>query len=366
MTSLLVSTKKGGFIFDLSEDRESATIRDPILFGHTIYHMVSDPREPDTILLATKTGHLGPTVFRSADGGKTWSEASKPPRFNKEDGKSVNFVFWLAPGHPDNPHKWFAGTSPQGLFVSNDSGDTWEPFDQFNHNPLIKSITENNFGTPIGPLLHSINIDPKDPNHMALAMSLGGIFETTDAGEIWKPQNQNVLADFLPDPYPETEQCVHNFQMHPANPDIWYQQGHCGVYKFDRKVDNQWERIGKTIPIGDIGFPLILHPTDPDTLWVIPMDGSDVWSRTSVNGKPALYMSTDGGRSWIRQDSGLPKQAWFTILRQAAAHDFQNPLGLYFGTKSGQLWHSNDQGENWKALHLHLPEIYAVTAMNPE
>ena len=113
--------------------------------------------------------------------------------------------------------------------------------------------------------------------------------------------------------------------------------------------------------IGDIGFPLILHPRDVDTLWVFPMDGSDVWPRTCVNGEPALYKSINGGSDWVRQDNGFPdNNAWFTVMRQATAHDFQDPLGLYVGTKGGEVWSSIDEGETWQNIIRHLPEVYSL------
>jgi hypothetical protein len=366
MVSLLIGTKKGAFIFDLSENRQKATPREPILFGQIIYHMVSDPRNPKTILMAAKTGHLGPTIFRSEDGGKSWKEASQPPKFEENANKSVDFVFWITPGHKSKPNQWFASTSPQYLFVSNDNGDTWIPVDKFNKHPLIAELIKDNQGTPAGPLLHSINISSEDPNHMAVALSSGGVFETKDGGENWIAMNKNVLADFLPEPYPEVGHCVHNFQMHLANPKLWYQQNHCGVYRIDTENEIEWTRIGENIPkeIGDIGFSLIVHPTDINKIWVTPMDGTSVWPRTSIDGKPAFYHSADGGQTWIRQDNGFPKEnAWFTILRQAACHDFQEPLGLYFGNKAGEIWYSIDEGSSWKLMHKNLPEVYSVEIM---
>lgn len=362
MTFVLhIATKKGAFQLT-SEDREKWELSDPILFGNIVEHMVPDPRDPQRILASARTGHLGPTVFRSEDGGKTWIEAEQPPRFPKQYENSVEFVFWLTPGHESQPGVWYAGTSPRGLYRSEDHGKTWNFIHDFYDHPLINSVINDGGGTPIGPLLHSINVDPRDPDHLILAMSSGGSFQTRDGGKSWSAFNQNVRADFLPDPYPEVGHCVHNMQMHPQNPDLIYQQNHCGVYKINQATDEQWTRIGDNLPeeIGDVGFPLIIHPMDENKLWVIPMDSSDIWPRTSVDGKPALYHSADGGESWDRQDNGFPDQAWFTVLRQAATHDGQEQLGLYFGNRNGQIWASMDEGKSWAKIADYLPDVYSL------
>ena len=293
---------------------------------------------------------------------KSWKEAEQPPKFPDQYNLTVKFNFWLTPGHADNPGQWFVGTSPRGLFITNDGGNTWEPVDRYLNFPLINEIIHDDGGTPIGPLLHSININPENPDEMILAMSSGGAFRTLDKGMTWVPFNKNVLADFLPDPYPETGHCVHNMQIHPKNPHLVYQQGHCGVYRIDLDKDDEWTRIGDNLPreIGDIGFPLILHPRDPKTLWVIPMDGTEIWPRTSVDGKPALFKSTDGGESWCRQDNGLPDTAWFTVLRQASTVDNEDRVGLYFGNRNGEVWASIDEGESWNCIATHLPDVYSL------
>jgi photosystem II stability/assembly factor-like uncharacterized protein len=149
--------------------------------------------------------------------------------------------------------------------------------------------------------------------------------------------------------------------MHPLNPDRLYQQNHCGIYRIDRP-DNTWVRIGENMPldVGDIGFPVELHPRDPDTAWVFPMDGTDVWPRTSPDGRPAAYVTRDSGDTWARLDRGLPERAWFTVKRQAMTLDEHDPVGVYFGTTSGEVWASRDEGDSWTCIAEHLPEIYAV------
>jgi len=156
----------------------------------------------------------------------------------------------------------------------------------------------------------------------------------------------------------------HCVRLCPTNPDRLYQQNHCGIYRIDRP-SSEWVRVGRSMPkrVGDVGFPMVVHPRDADTAWVLPMDGTTVWPRTSPGGKPSVYVTRNAGRTWQRLDSGLPaRQAWWTVKRQAMASDRGKPVGLYFGTTSGELWTSRDEGRRWSCLARHLPEIYAVEA----
>jgi hypothetical protein len=183
-----------------------------------------------------------------------------------------------------------------------------------------------------------------------------------DGGRHWKPliEGMEVVGGF--DPKTVTFHDPHCVRLCPSNPDRLYQQNHCGIYRLDRPA-KVWKRIGKTMPskIGDIGFPMVVHPHDDASAWVLPMDGQTVWPRTSVNGAPAVYGTSDAGKSWMRLDSGLPKsQAWWTVKRQAFAADRQKAVGLYFGTTSGELWASRSAGKSWSCIARHLPEIYAV------
>jgi hypothetical protein len=371
--TLLIATRKGAWFLKGGSGRRSWAIEGPVFLGHIVYHIVLDPRDQSTLLMAARTGHLGPTVFRSTDDGKTWKEASQPPAFAKapagQKGRVVDYVFWLAPGHPGEPDVWYAGTAPQGLFRSEDGGDTWQSVVGFNDHPMRPKWTGGEQdGTPDGPTLHSILIDPRDPHHMYLGMSGGGVFESVDKGNDWTPLNAGCRADFLPDPYPEYGHDPHRVLLHPREPDILYQQNHCGIYRMDRQ-EGTWVRIGEHMPkeVGDIGFPLVLHPRDPQTVWVFPMDGTEVWPRVSPDGKPATYMTRDAGRTWQRMDYGLPaSQAWFTVKRQAMTADAHEPLGIYFGTTSGEVWASTNEGAEWTCIARHLPEIYAVEAAEIE
>jgi photosystem II stability/assembly factor-like uncharacterized protein len=364
-TALLIATRKGLWILADDTRRVTWKLQGPHFLGHIVHHAVLDPRDGKTLLVAARTGHLGHTVMCSTNRGRTWTESRQPPVFDPaHDARSVDHVFWLTPGHPSEPGVWYGGTSPHGLFRSEDGGDTWQGVG-FNHHPRRRDwCGGDKDGTPDGPKVHSIIVDPRDANHLYIGMSSGGIFESTDRGAGWKPLNKGLLATFMPDPYPEYGQDPHCMRLHPAMPDRLYQQNHCGIFRIDRPSDT-WIDIGKSMPkkAGNIGFPMTLHPRDPETAWVFPMDGSDVWPRTSPGGKPAVYRTTNGGKSWQRQDKGFPpQQAWWTVKRQAMTADGHDVLALYLGTTSGEIWASKNEGASWKCLVSHLPHVYAVEA----
>jgi photosystem II stability/assembly factor-like uncharacterized protein len=365
---LLVGTRKGAWIFRSDAARQVWTVDGPHFLGSIVNHLVIDPRDQRTMLMAASTGHLGPTIFRSTDGGATWTEAKRPPAFTRavegETPRAVDHSFWVEPGHASEPGVWWAGTSPPGLFVSRDGGETWDGVAGFNDNPMYWQWCPADGGTPDGALLNQIVIDPRDAAHMYIATSTGGVFESLDRGASWSPLNRNVEANFFPDPYPEFGQDAHYIALAPTNPDRLWQQNHCGIYRLDRPSD-VWERIGKQMPeeIGDIGFTIVPHPRDAATAWVFPMDGTEVWPRVSPGGRPAVYRTRDAGASWERQDAGFPsEQGWFTVKRQAFCADANDPVGLYLGTTGGELWMSDDEGASWRCIVRHLPEIYSVVA----
>jgi photosystem II stability/assembly factor-like uncharacterized protein len=363
---VLVATRKGAWLLHGDEKRRVWRLDGPHFLGHIIHHLVLDPRDGRTLLAAASTGHLGPTIFRSTDLGRTWKEAEQPPAFARApegQGRAVSHTFWLTPCHVNEPDTWYAGTSPQGLFRSEDGGVTWAPFSCINDDPQYRAwMGTVQDGTPDGPKLHSIMVDPRDPAHLYIAMSGGGVHESVDGGQTFRPlvKGLEVVEGF--DAGDVTFHDPHCVRMCPGNPDRLYQQNHCGIYRLDRPGDG-WTRIGRSMPehVGDIGFPMVVHPRDADTAWVFPMDGTTVWPRTSPDGTPAVYGTRDGGASWRRLGSGLPgEQAWWTVKRQAMAADALDPVGLYFGTTSGELWMSADEGEHWLGVTRHLPEIYAL------
>ncbi|TXT26697.1 MAG: glycosyl hydrolase BNR repeat-containing protein [Rhodocyclaceae bacterium] len=369
---LLVATRKGAWLYHTDAARQSWRIDGPHFLGQIVNHLVLDPRDGRTLLAAAKTGHLGPTIFRSTDLGKTWQEAAKPPAFgpatNGLDGRAVDHTFWLTPGHADEPDVWYAGTSPQGLFRSADGGMNWAPFSCINDDPQYRQwFGTVQDGTPDGPKLHSIIVDPRNAKHLYFAMSGGGVHESHDGGMSFAPlvEGMEVVEGF--DPANTSFHDPHCVRLCPSNPDRLYQQNHCGIYRLDRP-GKRWQRIGRNMPkeVGEIGFPMVVHPHDDRMAWVFPMDGTEVWPRTSPDGRPAVYATHDGGETWQRHCNGMPAEhAWWTVKRQAMTADKQGTVGLYFGTTSGELWQSRDEGQQWACLARHLPEIYSVEVGYP-
>lgn len=382
----LLGTRKGAWLLRKTAD-QPWVLAEPWFFGCQVHHVVQDSRGEGTLLAAVRTGHLGPTIYRSVDSGRTWKESERPPRFRAKEeyaesnlsaddarrqGLTLDHVFFLAPGHASQPGVWYAGSSPIGLFISRDDGITWDGVSGFNDNPALSQWCYNFApGTPDGPKCHSVQVDPSDARRLLVGLSGGGLFLSRDQGLSWEAMNAGVAMDFAPPKEDGSEyefgHDPHDAVIHPANPRRWYHQNHCGIYRLDwhENVKQQrWTRIGENMPkeVGDIGFPMTCHPRDDKTVWVVPMDGGTVWPRTSVEGKPAVFRTRDAGTTWHRLDRGLPSRAWHTVLRQAMAQNGGTPLRLAFGTTSGEMWESTDEGDSWQIVAAGLPKIMSVMA----
>jgi molybdopterin converting factor small subunit len=325
---LLVATRKGAWLFHGDARRKSWRVDGPHFLGHTVSHLRLDPRDGRTLLAAVKTGHLGPTIFRSTDLGRSWKEAAQPPAFAKaapgETGRAVDHTFWLDPRPRQRGGSWYAGTSPQGLFRSEDGGVTWAPLPSVNDDPAARVD---------GHACRTARPTGRNCTRSSSTRATLRIWSSAcRAAACTSPPTAAQLVDADPGAggggglrrrHHLTFHDPHCVRVCPSNPDRLYQQNHCGIYRLDRPGD-QWLRIGRKMPrrVGDIGFPMVVHPRDADTAWVFPMDGTDVWPRTSPQGKPAAYVTRNGGRSWQRLDGGLPEsQAWWTVKRQAMTGD---------------------------------------------
>jgi photosystem II stability/assembly factor-like uncharacterized protein len=351
--TLLVGTKRGLFRVRSDPRRERWSISEPLLAGHEVYHAAADPRVPGRAWAATDHAVWGAHVHRSDDGGKTWTLLQNAPHHADERG--LEAIWYVAPGPLAEPDAIYAGIEPAGLFLSHDAGITWEAVDALNDHPT--SATWQPAGG--GLALHSIIVDPADERRIYCALSAGGVYRSDDGGASWAPCNRGVRADFLPDPLPETGQCVHKLRLHPAHGSPLYQQNHCGVYRSDDRGDS-WTDIGAGLPSG-FGYALALDPRDDGTLFVIPEESSHM--RTTVDGRLRVYRSRDAGDTWHALEDGLPQQhAYVSVLRDAMAEDSLEPHGVYFGTSSGHLFASRDAGGRWELIAGFLPKILSVTA----
>jgi photosystem II stability/assembly factor-like uncharacterized protein len=348
---LLVGTRKGGFIVEGDNGRGVWTIRGPVCEGWPIHDMSDDPAT-GTLYAGGGNAWYGPGVFRSNDLGQTWAVSSSGITYG-DDGPKISAVWNVTAAHGAIN----AGVGDAGLFRSEDGGETWIHVEGLTNHP---SRPEWQPGAG-GLILHTIIPHPTDEQRMWVAISAVGCFETRDGGATWQTRNSGVRADFNPVKYPEFGQCVHKMAMAAGEPLHLYQQNHCGVY---RTLDGgeTWQEITPGLP-SQFGFPIVAHPRDPLTAWTIPLNEPEQ-GRYVPDGAAAVWRTRDGGDSWTRLDSGLPQEhAYLGILREAMAVDRLDPVGVYFGTSTGQLWVSRDEGDSWEMLTGDLPGIFSVEAV---
>ncbi len=348
--TLLVGTRRGLFIAR-SGDRIQWVLEGPHLEGREVYHAIRDPR---TGVLWAATDHKvwGAHVHRSDDRGRTWEVLEAAPHY--PDDRGLKAIWFLAPGPPSEPDTLWAGIEPAGLFVSRDAGRTWEGVSSLNDDPSNRTWQPAGGGLALGGIQH----DPADPDRLYCSLSAGGVYRSHDGGATWTAANRGVRADFMPQKYPETGQCVHKLRLHPALPDRLYQQNHCGVYRSDDRGES-WIEITNNLP-SDFGYALALDPRDPDTAFVIPEESSHM--RATCDGRLRVYRTDDAGATWTALTQGLPQEhAYVSVLRDAMDHDGLDPVGLYFGTSTGHLFASADRGESWRSVAGYLPKILSVT-----
>ena len=349
---LLVGTRKGAFVFTTGHDRKNWKVSGPHLKGNEIYHLAYD-RRSGAILASIVSGHWGPTVARSEDLGSTWKESSTPPRFPKGSGLSVARLWQIRPGPESEPGLVYAGVEPACLFKSEDGGKSWEV-----NAALMNHKTRKKWVPGAGGLcLHTVLVSEKRPRRVHVAISAVGTLRSDDAGESWRFQNKNVLADFQPEKYPEYGQCVHKLAANPSTPDVIYHQNHCGVYRSDDAGDN-WVDIRNNLP-SRFGFPVAADANDPKRAYLAPLEGD--FSRIPPGGHFAVWGTDNRGKEWFKLDEGLPAKSYYTILRDGMVSDMEDPCGIYFGTTTGQLFASRDQGSHWEKIADDFPPILSVS-----
>src|SRR5579862_2345764 len=353
---LLVGTTKGAFILRSNAQRSRWEVGGPYFHGQFVYAMAFDNRGEQHRIWMSTSSYWG-TVLRSSDDfGKSWTNPQQAPiRFPSDTGLSLKNIWQITPGHPDEPNVLYCGVEPAALFETRDGGENWSLVrGLFDHPHRPRWMPGNG-----GLALHTVVLDPADKQRIYVAISAGGVYRTTDGGATWTAQNRGIRAMFRPDKFPEFGQCVHKIAMHPARPGRLFLQNHWGLYRSDDGAES-WTDVANGLP-SDFGFPVLMHPKNPDCVYVAPVESDEF--RCACDGRLRIYRSRNAGASWEPLMRGLPqKRAYETILRDAMAADSFDPAGIYFGTRSGQLFGSRDEGRTWQKILEGLPSVVCLRA----
>ncbi|HEX8995077.1 MAG TPA: sialidase family protein [Ktedonobacterales bacterium] len=353
-TVALVGTKRGLFLLR-SADRETWECAPTKLSGARVYNAMLDQRGGRRRIFATDNGDFFGTFLRYSDDlGQTWQEPERGIQFPEESGLSLKNIWTIEPGRRDQPNVVYAGVDPATLWVSEDGGVTWSVNEE-----LAKHAATGEWQPGAGGLcLHTIVPDYSNPERMWIGISSVGCLRTDDNGKTWRYMNKNTRAGFLPDPYPEYGQCLHRMTQHPTQPEVLYQQNHCGIYKTEDGAES-WIDIQRDLP-SEFGFPIALDPQRPDTVFVIV---EEPMGRHNVGDQFTVYRTQDGGDSWEPLTIGLPKGPGVRlgVLRHGMCTDTHSSCGVYVGTNTGQLFMSPDSGESWRLIADFLPSINSVT-----
>ena len=350
-----IGTKKGLFLAT-STDRSSWSLSDPHFLMSEIPSIAFDARGGRTRLFAGGTSeHWGPTVSHSDDLGATWHEVEEAAiRFPEDTGAALERVWQIQPATDAEPDVLWAGCQPISLWRSEDGGEHFE---------LVRGLWDHphrsEWGAGYGgAAAHSVAVHPGDPATLHVAMSTGGVYRTADGGATWQPRNSGISAYFMPGPEPEFGQCVHKIARDAEVPDRLYAQNHHGVYRSDDGADT-WTSIADGLP-SDFGFVMLSHPRVGGTVWVVPLKADG--ERIPPDARLAVHRSRDAGRTWERLDSGLPDRDYNAVLRDAAAVDTCDPVGVYVGTRGGEVYASADEGETFGLVASGLPDVLCVRA----
>jgi photosystem II stability/assembly factor-like uncharacterized protein len=351
---VLVGTKRGLFLLT-SQDRDRWDVEATALKGQRIFNAVLDQRNGHRLFAADNGDFFGSFLRYSDDFGQTWHEPEKGIQFPEDSEQKLNNIWVIEPGRPNEPGIVYAGIDPASLWVSNDGGVHWDLNAGLANHPTRESWQPGAGGL----CLHSIIADPSDASRMWIGISAVGCMRTDDGGQSWMFANKNTRADFLPEKYPEFGQCIHRLVQHSTNPDMLYQQNHCGIYKTTNAGDD-WIDIQQNLP-SDFGFPIALDVHHPETVYVIVEDGM---GRNNVSEQFTVYRTENGGEHWQPLTEGLPAGPGVRlgVLRHGMCTDGKDPCGVYVGTNTGQLFASNNRGDSWRLIADFLPPIYSVTA----
>lgn len=357
-----IGTKKGLFVAESGKGRKKFDLRGPFGPGVAVYSAMVDARGTPRIYASSCNPFFGMKVLRSTDLGHKFKETKSAPAFPKDDGRAMANIWSLESG--EGKKELWCGVEPAALFRSDDNGDSWKLVQGISNHPHARQWHPGNGGL----CMHTI---VRDGDRVHLGISTGGHYLSEDGGDTFQPSNKGVGAGFVPDPYPEFGQCVHKIARPKDAPGRLYMQNHGGWARWDgpggprpdigvlRSDDHgkSWRSIAKGLP-SDFGFPIVVHPDDADTVYVMPHEGM---TRTCPGGAPAVWRSENGGDTWSKTAKGFPKKdSYFTVQRDAMTVDELKSPALYFGTTTGQLWIGRDGGEQWDCLYDSLPPIHCV------
>ena len=350
-TLLLVGTRKGCFLLESDGDRRDWTLRGPFCEGWPVYHAVHDPSS-GTIYAAAASEWHGSAVWRSPDLGETWSLSSEGIAYDADGGRKLSKVSTLAV----KDGRVLVGVEAPGIFESRDGGETWSLLSTLAGQPGSDKW-DDPANQPPGHLgISALMFDDEDPARFWAIVQGVGLFETTDGAATWTPRNRGLRADW-PREHEEVGFCVHKLVRSPVEGDRMFQQNHVGMHRSDDE-GHSWTEITEGLPT-EFGFAAATHPHDKDTFYVVPLDPGH--GRTMPDGHTAVWRTRDAGSSWQRLDRGLPQRdAYVGVLREAMATDTHDVPGLYFGTSTGQLFASTDEGESWSEIASYLPSISSV------
>lgn len=354
---LAVGTGKGLFLARSDDGRASWRVSGPQFLMNAVYSIGIDTRgERPRVLVGAQSEHWGPSVFHSDDLGETWQEPEHGAlSFPADAETSLERVWQLAPGPADQPDVVWAGVEPSALFRSEDRGEHFDLVRPLWEHPHRKQWTPG-FG---GMAIHTVLPHPADADRVTVAMSTGGVYRTEDAGKSWTASNSGIKAYFYPDPYPEFGQCVHKIARNPGAPEQFFLQNHHGVYRSD-DGGGSWVSIADGLP-SDFGFAMVTHPHRTGVAYNFPIQADG--DRMPPEGRCRVYRTEDAGQTWTALTDGLPQEGFYAnVLRDAMCTDDAEVAGVYFGTRNGEVYASADEGDHWKLVAAHLPDVLCVRA----
>lgn len=352
---ILVGTMKGAFVFRSDAARGTWERGGPYFPGSAVYAMAYDGRQGrQRIWAGPQSMHWGGLLRWSDDFGRNWTNPEEANvKFPAGTDAALKQIWQITPGREGQPDTLYCGVEPAALFVSRDAGNTWQLEEGLWNHPQRPKWEPGGGGL----CLHTILPDPTDSARMRVAVSTAGMYVSEDGGTSWRPSNVGVRAQFLPDPYPEFGQCVHKVVQSQGRPERMYLQNHWGLYRSDDRGEN-WVDVANGVP-SDFGFAIGIHPRDPDTAWIVPLESDGF--RCTPEGKLRVYRTRNAGAQWEPLGEGLPQHdAYETVLRDSMAVDALDPAGVYFGTRSGKVFASADEGSRWLTVADGLPPVVSV------